>query len=61
MVNTLPNTVVALYRSDIFSTWSNIKNTSKDEVGYFIKVTTENEDLYFMLGTKSKSYFVSIE
>ena len=61
MVNTLPNTVVALYRSDIFSTWSNIKNTSEDEVGYFIKVTIENEDLYFMLGTQLQSYFVSIE
>ena len=61
MVNTLPNTVVALYRSDIFSTWSNIKNTSADEVGYFIKVTTESEDLYFMLGTQLQSYFVSIE
>ena len=61
MVNTLPNTVVALYRSDIFSTWSNIKTTSEDEVGYFIKVTTEDEDLYFMLGTQLQSYFVSIE
>ena len=61
MVNTLPNTVVALYRSDIFSTWSNIKNTSEDEVGYFIKVTTENEDLYFILGTQLQSYFVNIE
>ena len=61
MVDTLPNNVVALYRSDIFSTWSNIKNTSADEVGYFIKVTIENEDLYFMLGTQLQSYFVSIE
>ena len=61
MVNTLPSTVVALYRSDIFSTWSNIKNTPKDKVGYFIKVTTENEDLYFMLGTQLQSYFVNIE
>ena len=61
MVNTLPNTVVALYRSDIFSTWSNIKNTSADEVGYFIKVTIENEDLYFMLCTQLQSYFVNIE
>ena len=61
MVNTLPNTVVALYRSDIFSTWSNIKNTSKDEVGYFIKVTTDVEDLYFMLGTAMQSYHVHIE
>ena len=61
MVDTFPNTVVALYRSDIFSTWSNIKNTSADEVGYFIKVTIENEDLYFMLGTQLQSYFVSIE
>ena len=61
MVNTLPNTVVALYRSDIFSTWSNIKNTSADEIGYFIKVTTENEDLYFMLGTAMQSYHVHIE
>ena len=61
MVNALPITVVALYRSDIFSTWSNIKITSKDEVGYFIKVTTENEDLYFMLGTQLQSYLVSIE
>ena len=61
MVNTLPSTVVALYRSDIFSTWSNIKNTSADEIGYFIKITTENEDLYFMLGTQLQSYFVNIE
>ena len=61
MINTLPNTVVALYRSDIFSTWSNIKNTSEDEVGYFIKVTIEDEDLYFMLGTQLQSYFVNIE
>ena len=61
MVDTLPNTVVALYKSDIFSTWSNIKSTSADEIGYFIKVTTENEDLYFMLGTQLQSYFVSIE
>ena len=61
MVNTLPSTVVALYRSDIFSTWSNIKSTSADEIGYFIKVTTENEDLYFMLGTQLQSYFVNIE
>ena len=61
MVNSLPSTVVALYRTDIFSTWSNIKNTSADEVCYFIKVTTENEDLYFMLGTQLQSYFVSIE
>ena len=61
MVDTFPNTVVTLYRSDIFSTWSNIKSTSADEVGYFIKVTTENEDLYFMLGTQLQSYFVSIE
>ena len=61
MVNTLPNTVVALYRSDIFSTWSNIKSPSADEVGYFIKVTTEDEDLYFMLGTQLQSYFVNIE
>ena len=61
MVNTLPITVVALYRSDIFSTWSNIKNTSEDESAYFIKVTTDVEDLYFMLGTQLQSYFVSIE
>ena len=61
MVNTLPNAVVPLYRSDIFSTWSNIKSTSEDEVGYFIKVTTENEDLYFMLGTAMQSYHVRIE
>ena len=61
MVNTLPDTVVALYRSDIFSTWSNIKNTSEDEVGYFIKVTTDAEDLYFMLGTAMQSYHVHIE
>ena len=61
MINILPNTVVVLYRSDIFSTWSNIKNTSADEVSYFIKVTTENEDLYFMLGTQLQAYFVSIE
>ena len=61
MVNTLPNTVVPLYKSDIFSTWTNIKNTSADEVGYFIKVTTEDEDLYFMVGTAMQSYHVRIE
>ena len=53
--------VVVLYRTDVFSEWTNINHTSKDESGYFIKVTTDVEDLYFMLGTAMQSYHVHIE
>ena len=53
--------VVVLYRTDIFSEWTNINNTSEDESAYFIKVTTDAEDLYFMLGTAMQSYHVHIE
>ena len=53
--------VVILYRTDVFSEWTNINHTSEDESAYFIKVTTDAEDLYFMLGTAMQSYHVHIE
>ena len=53
--------VVVLYRTDVFSEWTNIIHTSEDESAYFIKVTTDVEDLYFMLGTAMQSYHVHIE
>ena len=53
--------VVVLYRTDVFSEWTNINNISEDESAYFIKVTTDAEDLYFMLGTAMQSYHVRIE
>ena len=53
--------VVILYRTDVFSEWTNINHTSDDESAYFIKVTTNTEDLYFMLGTAMQSYHVRIE
>ena len=53
--------VVVLYRTNVFSEWTNINHTSEDESAYFIKVTTVAEDLYFMLGTAMQSYHVHIE
>ena len=53
--------VVVLYRTDVFSEWTNINHTPEDESAYFIKVTTDVEDLYFMLGTAMQSYHVRIE
>ena len=53
--------VVVLFRTDVFSEWNNINHTSEDESAYFIKVTTDVEDLYFMLGTAMQSYHVHIE
>ena len=53
--------VVVLFRTDVFSEWSNINHTSDDESAYFIKVTTNTEDLYFMLGSAMQSYHVHIE
>ena len=53
--------VVVLYKTDIFSEWTNINRISDDESAYFIKVTTDTEDLYFMLGTAMQSYHVRIE
>ena len=53
--------VVVLYRTDVFSEWTNINHTSNDESAYFIKVSTNTEDLYFMLGTAMQSYHVHIE
>ena len=53
--------VVVLYRTNVFSEWTNISHTSEDESAYFIKVTTDAEDLYFMLGTAMQSYHVHIE
>ena len=53
--------VVVLYRTDVFSEWTNINHTSEDESVYFIKVITDVEDLYFMLGTAMQSYHVRIE
>ena len=53
--------VVVLYRTNVFSEWTNINHTSEDESAYFIKVTTDDEDLYFMLGTAMQSYHVRIE
>ena len=53
--------VVVLYRTNVFSEWTNINHTSDDESAYFIKVTTNTEDLYFMLGTAMQSYHVHIE
>ena len=53
--------VVVLYKTDVFSEWTNINHTSEDESAYFIKVTTDVEDLYFMLGTAMQSYHVRIE
>lgn len=53
--------VVVLYRTDVFSEWTNINHTSADEIAYFVKVTTNTEDLYFMLGTAMQSYHVRIE
>ena len=53
--------VIVLYRTDVFSEWTNINHTSNDESAYFIKVSTNTEDLYFMLGTAMQSYHVHIE
>ena len=53
--------VVVLYRTNVFSEWTNINHTSDDESAYFIKVITNTEDLYFMLGTAMQSYHVHIE
>ena len=53
--------VVVLYRTDVFSEWTNINHTSEDESAYFIKVTTDVEDLYFMLGAAIQSYHVRIK
>ena len=53
--------VVVLYRTDVFSEWTNINHTSEDESAYFIKVTTNAEDLYFMLVSAMQSYHVHIE
>ena len=53
--------VVVLFRTDVFSEWTNINHTSHDESAYFIKVSTNTEDLYFMLGTAMQSYHVRIE
>ena len=53
--------VVVWYRTDVFSEWTNINHTSEVESAYFIKVTTDVEDLYFMLGTAMQSYHVRIE
>ena len=53
--------VVVLFRTNVFSEWTNINHTPEGESAYFIKVTTNTEDLYFMLGTAMQSYHVHIE